>query len=412
MATYYNEIDPYAAQWLRNLIAAGHIAPGDVDERSIEDVRPDDLRGYTQCHFFAGIGVWSSALRLAGWPDDRPVWTGSCPCQPFSAAGKGLGFADERHLWPAWHHLISECRPPVIFGEQVASKDVDPWIDLVFDDLEAMEYACAANPFPSAGIGAPHIRDRTFFVAHAHDARSQGWRGVRQRLDQLTARARRVAGRVADADSGQRDGIAVVRGVERDGENAGRPQGSCELESRSTPRRLANANVSTGRQGRAIDAGGNHRGDALERARPGCDGSACELADADHHRFETRRPTSQTARHGHSSDADGGVDQDGRPGPTNDFWRAADWVLCRDEKWRPVEPGTQPLAHGLAAGMGKISAEQQRLASVAGLDGSSLKRAKAYRVGTLRGFGNAINRIAAAEFIAAADEAMTTTHED
>ncbi len=58
-SAYYNEIDPFAAQWLRNLIAAGHIAPGEVDERSIEDVTPDDLRGFTQCHFFAGIGIWS-----------------------------------------------------------------------------------------------------------------------------------------------------------------------------------------------------------------------------------------------------------------------------------------------------------------------------------------------------------------
>ena len=47
---YYNEIDEFVAQWLRNLIAAGHIAPGDVDTRSIEDVKPDDLRPYTQCH--------------------------------------------------------------------------------------------------------------------------------------------------------------------------------------------------------------------------------------------------------------------------------------------------------------------------------------------------------------------------
>jgi len=176
-AAYYNEIDPYAAQWLRNLIAAGHIAPGDVDERSIEDVRPDDLRGYTQCHFFAGIGVWSYALRLAGWPDDRSVWTGSCPCQPFSAAGKGLGFDDERHLWPAWHWLIKEQRPPVIFGEQVASKDADPWIDLVQDDLEALGYAVGAVPFPSAGVGAPHIRDRLYWVARTADTNSQGLSG-------------------------------------------------------------------------------------------------------------------------------------------------------------------------------------------------------------------------------------------
>ena len=110
MTAYYNEIDPYAAAWLRNLVAAGRIAPGDVDERSIRDVKPDDIKAYTQCHFFAGIGVWSAALRLAGWADDRPVWTGSCPCQPFSAAGKGGGFDDERHLWPDLFRLIAECK--------------------------------------------------------------------------------------------------------------------------------------------------------------------------------------------------------------------------------------------------------------------------------------------------------------
>lgn len=137
---YYNEFDPYAAQWLRNLIAAGHIAPGDVDQRSIEDVKPGDLTGYTQCHFFAGIGVWSLALRRAGWADSRPVWTGSCPCQPFSAAGKGNGFADERHLWPAWFHLISQCQPNNIFGEQVAAADGLAWLDVVQADLEAAGY--------------------------------------------------------------------------------------------------------------------------------------------------------------------------------------------------------------------------------------------------------------------------------
>ena len=164
---YYNEIDPYAAQWLRNLIAAGQIAPGDVDERSIEDVRHDDIRGYTQCHWFAGIGVWSYALRLAGWPDDRSVWTGSCPCQPFSAAGKRAGFADERHLWPAWYHLITECRPPKIFGEQVASADGLGWFDAVQTDMEREGYAIGAADLCAAGVGAPHIRQRLYWMADA-----------------------------------------------------------------------------------------------------------------------------------------------------------------------------------------------------------------------------------------------------
>jgi DNA (cytosine-5)-methyltransferase 1 len=170
---YYNEIDPYCAAWLQNLIDAGHIPFGIVDTRSIEDIAPYELEGYTQCHFFAGIGGWSLALRLAGWPDSRRVWTGSCPCQPFSAAGKGAGFDDERHLWPAWQHLIAQCRPAVIFGEQVASKAVDAWINLVHADLEGMGYAFGSVPFPAAGVGAPHIRDRNYWMA---DAASSGRR--------------------------------------------------------------------------------------------------------------------------------------------------------------------------------------------------------------------------------------------
>lgn len=179
---YYNEIDPFAATWLRNLIAAGHIAPGEVDERDIRDVEPDDLRGFTQCHFFAGIGVWSYALRLAGWPDDRPVWTGSCPCQPFSAAGGRRGIADERHLWPSWNHLISERRPPVVFGEQVASKDGLGWLDLVQDDLENAGYAFGATDLSAAGVGAPHIRQRFWFVANSAGERLERGSFARREL--------------------------------------------------------------------------------------------------------------------------------------------------------------------------------------------------------------------------------------
>ncbi|NCA18051.1 MAG: DNA cytosine methyltransferase, partial [Betaproteobacteria bacterium] len=91
---YYNEFDPKAAAWLRELIKRKLIPHGDVDTRSITEIKPHEIRHYTQHHFFAGIGGWSLALQLAGWPEDRPVWTGSCPCQPFSTAGKGLGAAD------------------------------------------------------------------------------------------------------------------------------------------------------------------------------------------------------------------------------------------------------------------------------------------------------------------------------
>lgn len=197
MVAYYNEIDPFAAQWLRNLIEAGHIADGVVDERSIEDVSADDLAGFHQCHFFAGIGVWSLALRRAGWPDDIEVWTGSCPCQPFSAAGAHAGFADERHLWPALHHLIRQRRPPVVLGEQVASKDAEPWIDLVQDDLEALGYRFGAIPFPAAGVGVPSIRDRLYWVGDSYVPGSQGHR---QLVEVMHSRREVQGGRLATAD--------------------------------------------------------------------------------------------------------------------------------------------------------------------------------------------------------------------
>lgn len=340
MTAYYNEIDPYAASWLRNLIAAGHIAPGEVDERDIRDVHPSDIREFTQCHFFAGIGVWSYALQRAGWSDDRSVWTGSCPCQPFSSAGAGLGFADERHLWPHWHHLISECRPAIVLGEQVASKDASSWVDLVQDDLEALDFAFGAVPFPSASVGAPHIRDRLYWVAHANHARlevrggrsKQKHQPKRREIKGRPAGLRSMAGWMADSHR-HRCGTTGVAGRERTEQDA----------------------ESCGADCRVADACRQQRQIALPRP---CD-------------------CSKAGRRLEDSGQIAGLCSDGNTGPVNGFWRDADWLLCRDGKWRPVEPGTSPLAHGAPA-----------------------------RVGRLRAYGNAINAEAARLWIETVMERM------
>lgn len=184
---YYNEFDPFAAAWLRELIANKLIPDGVVDERDTREVQPNDLREFTQCHFFAGIGGWSYTLQLAGWPTDRPVWTGSAPCQPFSTAGKQKGTADERHLWPQFFRLIRECQPPTVFGEQVAAAVKDSWFDSLQSDMEAEGYATGMVILPACSIGAPHKRDRLWFVADSINQRSQrrlsGWKDS-QRQDQ------------------------------------------------------------------------------------------------------------------------------------------------------------------------------------------------------------------------------------
>jgi DNA (cytosine-5)-methyltransferase 1 len=186
MTAYYNEFDPYAAQWLRNLIAAGHIAPGEVDDRSILDVTADELSGFDQCHFFAGVGGWQLALRLAGWGDERPVWTGSCPCQPYSvgsvAHGGAKGQSDERHLWPAFFGLISQCAPPVVFGEQVADAIGWGWLDEASWDLEGESYACAAAVLRASGFDARHHRKRLYWLANASGPGRQGYNPIERFL--------------------------------------------------------------------------------------------------------------------------------------------------------------------------------------------------------------------------------------
>lgn len=171
MSAFYNENNPKMAAWLRELIKADLIAPGVVDERSITEIEPDELTGFIQCHFFAGIGGWSLALRLAGWPDDKEVWTGSCPCQPFSQAGKRQVDQDERNLWPAFRKLIAERKPSVVFGEQVASADGRIWLAGVRADVEALGYVLGAADLCAAGVSAPIVSQRLHWVAEAQGGR-------------------------------------------------------------------------------------------------------------------------------------------------------------------------------------------------------------------------------------------------
>ena len=204
VTAYYNEFDPKAAAWLRELIKGGHIADGEVDTRSIEDIAPNDLNGFTQHHFFAGIGGWSYALRLANWPDNKPAWTGSCPCQPFSVAGKGDGFNDERHLWPAFHWLIKQYRPNVIFGEQVAN--ALPWLDLVSTDLEGEGYTVGAAIIGAHSVGAPHMRQRLYWMADAESfKRKVLLRGRESRQSSTELRGSGGLSKLANANGEQRD---------------------------------------------------------------------------------------------------------------------------------------------------------------------------------------------------------------
>lgn len=292
---YYNEFDPFAAAWLRRLIKAGAIPGGFVDERSITDVDARDLKGFRQCHFFAGVAGWPLALRLAGIPPEVELWTGSPPCQPFSVAGKQKGKFDPRHLAPVFLRLVSECRPDRLYGEQVSKAIAKGWIDDLQTHLEREGYAVGFSVLPANFVGAPHKRERLFFGAcRLVDADSHGDR------EEITG-----SGRTPKA-SAAGDGAYVAL--------SGKPRGN-------------------GRQVRALGHADRQR---LERIWTNCDQEGWEGQDVRPLRFcnGTRLTTD-------AGTIDGG-------------WSDADWLRCTDGKHRPIKSGLQPLAYGVPALVGRL----------------------------------------------------------
>jgi len=366
MAVYYNEIDPFAAAWLRELIKAGHIAKGEVDGRPIKEVKSDELRGFAQCHFFAGIGVWSYALRAAGWADDTPVFTGSCPCQSFSASGKRGGFSDQRHLWPAWFRLIRELHPDTIFGVQVAYKDGLAWLDVVSADLEGAGYAIGTADLCAAGFGAPHIRQRLYFVAESAGVRFESLREIRRSNEQGNGWEGDSRAQRRSTSEPSREGEA---GCMADAELYGQPT-KRESGGAQDERRLhqPEGRGSAGDLGDTAQRGLGMRGSTSgERGRAAQPEQTNELDITNVEGLEGRQ----------SEDAGQGTESAGRckitgRGFTNGFWADAEWIWCRDQKYRPVEPGTFPLVTGATN-----------------------------RVGRLRGYGNSLTAPVAEEFIRA-----------
>jgi len=303
VTAWYNENNLAAAHILRQQIEDGVIAPGIVDTRSIKDVQPDDLIGFTQCHFFAGGGLWSVAARLAGWPDHEPIWTGSCPCQPFSAAGKGAGTDDPRHLWPDLHRLTRARRPPVLMGEQVAGAAGYGWFDGVRADLENEGFAARTIDFPACSVDAPHQRNRQYWCAlDLVYAEGVGWGEGRPEPELRswwpTPAGADASGRILSSHAS----FSVVQGQPsaRDKQDAGEDEG-VHADAGSQPRQQ------------------------IARSAFGYEGT------------HGRRPQ---GNHGHPSH-----DESHRRNGT--YWSDAEWIECHDDKARRAKSGLRFLVDGL-----------------------------------------------------------------
>ena len=355
---FYNDNDSFCVEWLKYLAENLFIPGGEFDGRSIADVETSDIAGFKQCHFFAGIGGWSRALEIAGWPEDEPVWTASCPCQPFSIAGKQKGAEDARHLWPEVYRLINECRPAIAFGEQVASPAGWAWFDSVRADLEKSGYAVGAAGLCAAGIGAPHIRQRIYWVAVRNDKRFP-----------ISRFEGRQPERAAFIDDSTRGVCNPDRHGLQPGDKTAAPEGygdSINATNRDDVGGLEDYGYGEGRhcQGEEI-RGKTKEGGADSVTRP----SAFNIGVYNPGGAGLER---------YAGDGPGS----GKPGwntaqaqrpttpPTAGPWVGCEFVPCSDGKARPIKPGILPVADGFPE-----------------------------RVGLIRGYGNAIVPQVAAAFI-------------
>lgn len=422
---FYNEHDPFAAAWLRELIAAGHIAPGVVDERDIRDITEGDLEPFTQVHMFAGIGGWSLALRLAGIPDDFPAWTGSCPCQSFSCAGKGEGKEDPRHLWPEMYRLVRQRRPAIVLGEQVEDAIGHEWLDGVFVDLEREDYACGAAVLPAACVGAPHRRHRIYWVADAggtergRGSQSGGEHGRalhtsdRSGVDDLAHAEHpesRSRGQIGQRRTRRGRDRSSINGEARHGMDIANGAGSFSGKQTAPPPRHGNTHIATGGNDGGLGNSANG-GLAIRGGSPGRPGHSDESGEASDAVALGDGISTGLERHAGNGDH---RHEPGRfdplaAGPTPaagnfGFWSAFHLLFCRDDKYRRsgIEPGAFPLAYGLPRSVGPLLAEQLGMGGVAIRSvRASLKAAKSNRVIRLKGYGNAIVPQVAAAFIKA-----------
>ena len=432
----------------------------EIDGRKVNDSGHYQVIEYATARSYVDDGLhgWSTVRSVTPTGQAKPVFNIEVEgdnsyvadgivvhnCQPFSAAGKGKGFDDERHLWPAFFWLISQCRPETVFGEQVASKDGLGWWDVVSADLERADYACGAFDLCAPGVGAFHIRQRLYWVANT-DSPGRQWAG------QTQSEGWRC--HPVPAGGEQADGLAdsELRGCQRESKlSSSRPQQTMDSSARigiSVSSHGSGSSTMADSQcperGPITPGGkGEQHGAIGERQAPSGSANGGEtgpLANPSSQRRQQdpRSPLSheaadgRTGRHGGEPNPDHQPSGDGENGGTVDHpssgrfqggwagvlqsshepnqrdilertsgsanpWADPIWLPCADGKTRPVEPSIQPLVNGLPRGVGYSGDPCVQTA----------QNTAEGRVMRLKGYGNAIVPQLAAEFVSACMESF------
>lgn len=415
---YFNDVDVHSVVWLKELVdnRCFNVCPEEcvIDGRSVLDIEANDVRGYEQCHFFAGIGGWRRAFDLAN-VDVRDlcnryggaIWTASLPCQPFSVAGARKCADDERHLWPIFRELVAECRPAIIFGEQVASKDGKDWLSGIRNDLEEMGYVVGAADLCAASVNAPHIRQRIYWGAFKPDSLAnpdRGYIGIPTQLKQRYASLHNTNGCVVINGPACRLGNSKSReecseeGSERSDNSKYRgSDGISGLAHSSSLRR--NGRGEEGTQSKGLQCATRHDGDSQRLGSPNLQRQQGYGERSYEHVNETL---------GECVVGETGLVIAGNFHRPN-FWEDYSIVPCRDPQksivYRRIpklESGIFPLVNGLPRGMGYV---RDKRIPITEEEANATSEARTARI---RGYGNAIVPQLAALFV----ESMLESVED
>lgn len=268
-----------------------------------------DIHDLTQEDFYERTGFATVDLVSGGFP-----------CQPFSVAGKQRGKADDRHLWPEMLRVIGSIRPTWVLGENVpgilriAGQDV-------CQSLADLGYSVTIFAYEAAAVGAPHRRERVFFVGHRNDivgyaehdgqlAESQlrsnettgdyGWQKESQ-----AARQSPRTDRSADASSIRRcecgSECHEVLGDTIGGRRSGQPRRrSGSVAENGHPRVEAEPGTVADADGRESNAGNVCQSRKTQQFESGTDGSSENgiMADADSERRQRSENTGEIERSG------------------------------------------------------------------------------------------------------------------
>ncbi len=293
-------------------------------------------RGFEATNFFETISFvenepYCQAVLKHHWPEvpvlgdiknvkaenlpTRPdVICGGFPCQPFSQAGRQQAQDDPRHLWPEMFRLIRECRPTWVVGENVVGL-IRLGLDEVLTDLESEGYSTRTFNIPACSVGAPHLRQRLWIVAHSDsesepDGSFDGNAGQRQLGFEFFADSE--SKRTGENNAGLRSGVSGVDG--RKGTVVGNTQHNG----------LSPGKVSGG----LLNQSEKQKGKNKIRKPAGTSGTSAHVADSDRDDRRRRRSTKSSGRKSRMEHWSGGE-------------------CDRPEEWWEVEPDVGRLVNGL-----------------------------------------------------------------